>query len=433
MSPAENLLRLPDLRNRLLFTLFMLAVFRFGAHIPVPGINAVALEEFFQKASGTIFGFFDLFSGGAFSRLTIFALGVMPYISASIIMDLLSVVIPRLAQLKKEGERGRSQIISYARYGTVIISVIQALGLAVGMEALRSPSGMSIVINPGFTFIFTTVVSMVAGTMLLMWIGEQINERGIGNGISLIIFAGIVARIPSGFTTMIGLVRSGELSFLKSIFIVLVVVAVIAFVVYMELAHRRITINYPKRMVRGKVYGGQSSYLPIRLNISGVIPPIFASSLLAFPVTVARFAEAPIARKITEYFSYETPLYLLMYGILIVFFAFFYTSIIFNPQDMADNLRKYGGFIPGIRPGQKTAEYIDRIVARLTFVGSLYLAFICIIPSILIRYMHVPFYFGGTSLLIVVGVAMDMMRQLESYLIMSQYEGLLKKAQLFGR
>lgn len=428
MNPAENVLKIPELRNRILFTFFMLAVFRLGAHIPVPGINAVALEEFFEKASGTIFGFFDLFSGGAFSRLTIFALGVMPYISASIIMDLLSVVIPKLAQLKKEGERGRAEIISYARYGTVLISAIQAFGLAMGIESLRSPSGMSIVIYPGPLFIFTTVITMVAGTMLLMWIGEQINERGIGNGISLIIFAGIVARIPSGFTTMINLLRTGELDLLKVFLIVLIMVLVIAFIVYMELAHRRITINYPKRMVRGKLYGGTSSYLPIKLNISGVIPPIFASSLLAFPVTVARFVQTPLTKTILQYFSFESPIYLLFYAILIIFFAFFYTSIIFNPQDVAENLRKYGGFIPGIRPGQKTAEYIDRIVSRLTLIGSLYLAFICVLPSIFINYLRVPFYFGGTSLLIVVGVAMDMMRQLESFVIMSQYESLLKKA-----
>jgi len=427
LNPAENILKLPELRRRILFTFFMLAIFRLGAHIPVPGINAVALEEFFERASGTIFGFFDLFSGGAFSRLTIFALGVMPYISASIIMDLLSVVIPKLAQLKKEGERGRAEIISYARYGTVFISAIQSLGLALSIEALRSPSGMSIVINPGPMFVFTTVVTMVAGTMLLMWIGEQINERGIGNGISLIIFAGIVARIPSGFTTMLNLIRTGDISLLQTLVIVFTMISVIAFIVYMELAHRKITINYPKRMIRGKLYGGQSSFLPIKLNISGVIPPIFASSLLAFPVTVARFADTPFSKTILHYFSFESPLYLTIYAILIIFFAFFYTSIIFNPQDIAENLRKYGGFVPGIRPGQKTAEYIDRIVARLTLVGSLYLAFICVMPSIFINYFRVPIYFGGTSLLIVVGVAMDMMRQLESFIIMSQYEGLLKK------
>jgi len=427
---AENIFKIPELRSRILFTLMMLAVFR--AHIPVPGINAEALAEFFNRASGTLFGFFDLFSGGAFRRLTVFALGIMPYISAAIILELLTVVVPHLEQLKKEGERGRAQIIAYTRYGTILISAIQALGIAIGMQSMRSPSGMNIVINPGFTFVFTAVVTMVAGTCFLMWIGEQINERGIGNGISLIIFAGIVARLPGALSNTLNLLRTGELSILTLIVIVIIAFAVIAFICYMELGQRRIPINYPKRMVRGRVYGGQTSYLPIKVNISGVIPPIFASSLLMFPLTIAKFTNNPTLKRIVDYVSPGSWPYLIIYALLIIFFAFFYTAIIFNPKEVAENLRKYGGFIPGIRPGQKTAEYIEKIVNRLTFVGALYLAAVCVLPSLLIKYMHVPFYFGGTALLIVVGVALDTMQHIESHLIMRHYEGLMKKSPILG-
>jgi len=429
---AENIFKIPELRSRILFTLLMLAVFRLGAHIPVPGINAEALAEFFNRASGTLFGFFDLFSGGAFRRLTVFALGIMPYISAAIILELLTVVVPHLEQLKKEGERGRAQIIAYTRYGTILISAIQALGIAIGMQSMRSPSGMNIVINPGFTFVFTAVVTMVAGTCFLMWIGEQINERGIGNGISLIIFAGIVARLPGALSNTLNLLRTGELSILTLIVIVIIAFAVIAFICYMELGQRRIPINYPKRMVRGRVYGGQTSYLPIKVNISGVIPPIFASSLLMFPLTIAKFTNNPTLKRIVDYVSPGSWPYLIIYALLIIFFAFFYTAIIFNPKEVAENLRKYGGFIPGIRPGQKTAEYIEKIVNRLTFVGALYLAAVCVLPSLLIKYMHVPFYFGGTALLIVVGVALDTMQHIESHLIMRHYEGLMKKSPILG-
>ncbi len=429
---AENIFKVPELRSRILFTFFMLAVFRLGAFIPIPGINADALAEFFNKASGTLFGFFDLFSGGAFRRLTVFALGIMPYISAAIILELLTAVVPKLEQLKKEGERGRAQIIAYTRYGTILISAIQALGIAIGIQSMRSPSGMSIVINPGFSFVFVAVITMVAGTVFLMWIGEQINERGIGNGISLIIFAGIVARIPGAVKNTIALLRTGELSPVKLIVVMILGFAVIAFICWMELGQRRVPINYPKRMVRGKLYGGQSSYLPIKVNISGVIPPIFASSILMFPLTVAKFVHHPVAQKFAQIFAWGTWPYLTVYAILIIFFAYFYTAIIFNPKEVAENLRKYGGFIPGIRPGQKTAEYIERIVNRLTFVGGLYLAAVCILPSLLIKYMHVPFYFGGTALLIVVGVALDTMQQIESHLIMRHYEGLMKKSPILG-
>ncbi|BAT72202.1 preprotein translocase subunit SecY [Thermosulfidibacter takaii ABI70S6] len=429
---AENIFKVPELRSRILFTFFMLAVFRLGAHIPIPGINADALAEFFNRASGTLFGFFDLFSGGAFRRLTVFALGIMPYISAAIILELLTAVVPKLDQLRKEGERGRAQIIAYTRYGTILISAIQALGIAIGIQSMRSPSGMSIVINPGFSFVFVAVITMVAGTVFLMWIGEQINERGIGNGISLIIFAGIVARLPGAIKNTIALLKTGELSPVTLIVVAVLGFGVIAFICWMELAQRRVPINYPKRMVRGKLYGGQSSYLPIKVNISGVIPPIFASSILMFPLTVAKFVHHPVAEKFAQIFAWGTWPYLTVYGLLIIFFAYFYTAIIFNPKDVADNLRKYGGFIPGIRPGQKTAEYIERIVNRLTFVGALYLVAVCILPSLLIKYMHVPFYFGGTALLIVVGVALDTMQQIESHLIMRHYEGLMKRSPILG-
>ncbi len=433
MKPeAENIFKVPELRSRILFTFFMLAIFRLGAHIPIPGINAEALAEFFNKASGTLFGFFDLFSGGAFRRLTVFALGIMPYISAAIILELLTVVVPKLEQLKKEGERGRAQIIAYTRYGTILISAIQALGIAIGIQSMRSPSGMSIVINPGFSFVLVAVITMVAGTCFLMWMGEQINERGIGNGISLIIFAGIVARLPGAVRNTIALLKTGELSPVTLIVILIIAFGVIAFICWMELGQRRIPINYPKRMVRGKLYGGQSSYLPIKVNISGVIPPIFASSILMFPLTIARFTNNPYLKKFADIFAPGSWLYLTIYAILIIFFAYFYTAIIFNPKEVAEDLRKYGGFIPGIRPGQKTAEYIERIVNRLTFVGSLYLAAVCILPSLLIKYMHVPFYFGGTALLIVVGVALDTMQHIEAHLIMRHYEGLMKRSPILG-
>lgn len=356
----------------------------------------------------------------------------MPYISAAIILELLTAVVPKLDQLRKEGERGRAQIIAYTRYGTILISAIQALGIAIGIQSMRSPSGMSIVINPGFSFVFVAVITMVAGTVFLMWIGEQINERGIGNGISLIIFAGIVARLPGAIKNTIALLKTGELSPVTLIVVAVLGFGVIAFICWMELAQRRVPINYPKRMVRGKLYGGQSSYLPIKVNISGVIPPIFASSILMFPLTVAKFVHHPVAEKFAQIFAWGTWPYLTVYGLLIIFFAYFYTAIIFNPKDVADNLRKYGGFIPGIRPGQKTAEYIERIVNRLTFVGALYLVAVCILPSLLIKYMHVPFYFGGTALLIVVGVALDTMQQIESHLIMRHYEGLMKRSPILG-
>jgi len=428
MRDMEGLLKIPELKNRILFTLMMLAVFRLGAHVPVPGINGMALAEFFVKMQGTILGFFDLFSGGAFRKLTIFALGIMPYISAAIILELLTVVVPHLEALKKEGERGRKKIIQYTRYGTVFISAIQALGIAIGLQAMRSPSGVPLVIAPGFRFIFIAVVTMVAGTCFLMWLGEQINERGIGNGISLIIFAGIVARMPNALTNTFRLVKTGELSAFALIIVGVMAFAVIAFIVYVEMGQRRIPIQYAKRVIGRKVYGGQTTYLPLKVNTSGVIPPIFASSVIMFPASVAQFINNPIAKKVAAAMSPGSWGYVIPYVAMIIFFAFFYTAIIFNPEDVADNLKKHGGYIPGIRPGRPTAEYIDRVLSRLTFVGAIYLSLVCVLPTFLIRYFHVPFYFGGTALLIVVGVALDTMVQIESHMIMRHYEGFMKKA-----
>jgi len=428
MKDVEGLLKIPELKNRIVFTLIMLAVFRLGAHVPVPGVNGVALAEFFNKMQGTILGFFDLFSGGAFRKLSIFALGIMPYISAAIILELLTVVVPHLEALQKQGEQGRKKIIQYTRYGTVFISFIQALGIAVGVQAMRSPSGLPLVLAPGFRFVFIAVVTMVAGTCFLMWLGEQINERGVGNGISLIIFAGIVARMPNALFNTFRLVKTGELSLFALIIVGVMAFVVIAFIVYVEMGQRRIPIQYAKRVVGRKVYGGQSTYLPLKINTPGVIPPIFASSVILFPASVAQFIHHPVAKKIAAFMSPGTIGYVIPYVAMIIFFSFFYTAIIFNPEDVADNLKKHGGYIPGIRPGKPTAEYIDKILSRLTFVGSLYLSLVCVLPTFLIRYFHVPFYFGGTSLLIVVGVALDTMVQIESHMVMRQYEGFMKKA-----
>jgi len=427
MRDMEGLLKIPELKNRIIFTLLMLAVFRLGVHVPVPGVNGVALAEFFAKMQGTILGFFDLFSGGAFRKLTIFALGIMPYISAAIILELLTVAVPHLEALKKEGERGHRKIVQYTRYGTVFISAIQALGIAIGVQAMRSPSGMPLVLTPGFRFIFIAVVTMVAGTCFLMWLGEQINERGIGNGISLIIFAGIVARMPNAFSNTSRLIKTGELSIFAFVMVAVLAFFVIAFIVYVELGQRRIPVQYPKRVVGRKMYGGQATYLPLKVNTSGVIPPIFASSVIMFPASVAHFINHPIAKLVSSYLSPGTLGYTIPYVAMIIFFSFFYTAIIFNPEDVADNLKKHGGFVPGIRPGKPTAGYIDKVLSRLTFVGSLYLSVVCVIPTFLIRYFHVPFYFGGTALLIVVGVALDTMVQMESHMIMRDYEGFMKK------
>jgi preprotein translocase subunit SecY len=429
----QNAFRIPELKKRILFTLGLLAVYRVGAHIPTPGIDSQALAAFFQQTQGTLLGFFDMFSGGALSRLTIFALGIMPYISASIILELLTVVVPYLEKLKKEGEQGRKKITQYARYGTIVLSAVQGLGISLGLESMQSPTGALVVPDPGWAFRLMTVLTLTSGTAFIMWLGEQITERGIGNGISLIIFAGIVARLPSAIVNTFRLMETGELNLLLMIFLLGLMLAVVAAIVFMEAGHRKIPIQYAKRVVGRRMYGGQSTHLPLKLNTSGVIPPIFASSIISFPLTIATFTHHPWLEWVSTALAPATPLYTLANVVMIFFFCYFYTAIIFNPMDVAENMKKYGGFIPGLRPGKRTAEYIDRTLTRLTFVGAIYLSFVVILPDYMIRYLNVPFYFGGTGLLIVVGVAMDTMQQIESHLVMRHYESFLKKGRLRGR
>lgn len=429
----NHLLKIPELKRRIFFTLGLLAIYRIGAHIPTPGIDAGALAEFFEQTKGTILGFFDMFSGGALSRLTIFALGIMPYISASIILQLLTIVSPHLEKLKKEGEQGQKKITQYTRYGTVVLSVIQASGIAIGLEAMKSPSGALIVIDPGWSFRLMTILTLTAGTAFIMWLGEQITERGIGNGISLIIFAGIVAGMPSAIINSFRLMSAGELKPFVMLVLLVFMVVIVAAIVFMETGQRRIPIQYAKRVMGRKMVGGQSTHLPLKVNTAGVIPPIFASSIIMFPATIAQFVGHPWMQVVSNSLTPGTPIYSLVFISAVIFFCFFYTAIIFNPQDVAENMKKSGGYVPGIRPGVKTADYIDRTLSRVTVVGAIYLAIICIIPDYMIRYMNVPFYFGGTSLLIVVGVSMDTMQQIESHLVMRNYDGFMKKGRMKGR
>lgn len=432
----QNVFRIPELKKRILYTLAILAVYRVGVFIPTPGIDGQALTRFFESMQGTIFGFFNMFSGGALEQMAVFALGIMPYISASIIMELLTVVVPHLERLKKEGEQGRKKITQYSRYGTVVLSMVQGLGIAIGLENMEV-GGAVIVPTPGWSFRLMTMLTLTAGTTFIMWLGEQITERGIGNGISLIIFAGIVASIPSAIGATWTQLRLGEMSPFLFLALLIVMVAVVAAIVFMEAGHRKIPIQYAKRVVGRRMYGGQSTHLPLKINTSGVIPPIFASSLMVFPATIAQFfgGQNPtgILETIVQQIQPGTLLYSLLTVGLIIFFAYFYTAIIFNPNDVADNMRKYGGFVPGIRPGRKTAEYIDRTLSRLTLVGALYLSCIVIMPDYLVQFFHVPFYFGGTGLLIVVGVGMDTMQQIESHLVMRHYESFMKKGRIKGR
>jgi len=430
----ENVTFSKELTRRILITLGLLIVYRLGIHIPVPGINTGAIADFFASAQNTLFGLFDMFAGGGLSKFSVFALGIMPYISAAIIMELLVVVSPELERLKKEeGEAGRRKITQYTRYGTVLITLIQGTGIAYGLQKMTSPAGVPVVPHPGIMFILVTVITLTTGTVFLMWLGEQITARGIGNGVSLIIFAGIVARIPGAITKTIKLLQTGELSLFMLLILLAVMVGVLAFICFIETAQRRIPINYAKRMVGRRMYGGQSSHLPLRINTAGVIPPIFASSILMFPATIANFSQVEFLHQLSVYFRPGSMLYTVLYVGLIIFFCFFYTAIIFDPKDIAENLKKQGAFIPGIRPGKHTKEYIDKVLTRLTFWGSLYVSAVCVLPMILIYKMHVPFYFGGTALLIVVGVAIDTMTQIQSHLISQQYEGLLKKARIKGR
>lgn len=426
----RNVFKIPELKNRIIFTLMMLVVYRIGAHIPTPGIDGEALSRFLTERGGALMGFFDMFSGGALSRVTIFALGIMPYISASIIFQLLTVVIPAIGKLAKEGEAGRKKIVRYTRYATVVIGAIQSFGIAVGLEGM---GGGEFVRNPGWDFRLMTMITLTSGTAFLMWLGEQITERGIGNGISLIIFAGIVAQFPSAVISTIGLVRTGELSIFFVLVLLIIMIGVVCAIVFIERGQRKIPVQYAKRMIGNKVFGGQTSHLPLKINTSGVIPPIFASSIIMFPATIAGFISIPWVQDIAKELSPGTALYTVLYVGLIFFFSYFYTAVIFNPVDIAENLQKHGGFIPGIRPGPKTSEYIYRVLTRLTFVGAVYLSIVCILPEILIKEFNVPFYFGGTSLLISVGVALDTVSQIESHLVTRSYDGFLKKGRIKGR
>ncbi len=433
LTGFQNITRVPELKKRLLVTALLLTVYRVGVYIPTPGIDTAALQALFAQQTGTLFGLIDMFSGGAVSRFSIFTLGIMPYISASIILQLLTVVIPQLEKLSKEGELGRRKITQYTRYGTIVLSIIQGMGIAVGLESVAGGGGASVVYSAGWSFRFMTVITLTSGTAFLMWLGEQITERGIGNGISLIIFAGIVARFPSGLVRTFTLIRTGEMHLFTGLFILALMVLVIGVIIYFERAHRRIPVQYARRIVGRRVYGGQSTHLPLKVNTAGVIPPIFASSILLFPATLAQFIKHPITKTISDTLAPGNVSYELLYVAFIIFFCYFYTAVTFNPVDVADNMKKYGGFVPGIRPGKKTAEYIDRILTRITLGGALYVSVICVLPSILIAQANVPFYFGGTGLLIVVGVAMDTIQQIETHLITRHYEGFLKKGQIKGR
>jgi len=432
ITNIRNVFNIPELRNRILFTLGMLAVYRIGAHIPTPGINQDELAKFLQKEGGALMGFLDIFSGGALSRMTILALGIMPYISASIILQLLTVVIPHLTKLAKEGERGRKKIIQYTRFGTIGIGLIQSFGIAVGLEGMNKGVFVQ---APGWGFRLMTMLTLTTGTAFLMWLGEQITERGIGNGISLIIFAGIVARLPAATVQTYQLFEVGQLSGIALISLMALMILVIAAIVFLETGRRKIPVQYAKRVVGRRVFGGQSTHIPLKINTAGVIPPIFASSIIAFPATIAGFVQIPwvqdIGRKLApgSVFSFYTFLYVGM----IIFFCYFYTAVVLNPVDIADNMKKYGGFIPGIRPGQRTSDYIYRVLNRVTFAGSIYLALVCVIPEILISNIGVPFYFGGTSLLITVGVGLDTAQQMESHMLMRNYEGFLSKGSIRGR
>lgn len=452
----KNMMSIPDLRKRIFFTLALLAVYRIGAVIPTPGINAQAMDQLFQQAAGTVLGFLDMFSGGAMRRVSVFALGIMPYISASIILQLLTVVWPYLEKLSKEGELGRRKITQYTRYLTVVLALIQSFGIALTMENM-SPGGLKVVENPGMSFRLMTMITLTTGTVFLMWLGEQITERGIGNGISLIIFAGIVVGLPGGIIQLLINLQTGTMGLLTILFLIVLMVGVVGLIIFVERAQRRIPIQYPKRVMGRRIVGGTTNHLPLRVNTAGVIPVIFASSLLAFPQTLAYFTKSDIARGIVTQLSYGMPLYNFLYITLIIFFCYFYTAIVFNPANVADEIKKHGGFIPGIRPGKRTADFIERILTRITLVGAIYLALVAILPEFLTqgfkvepipwigpklndilpgwvtRGMNVPFYFGGTSLLIVVGVGMDTLQQIESQLIMRHYDGFMKKGRIRGR
>ena len=433
LGGLNNISKVPELQKRILLTFLLLAVYRVGAHVPTPGIDAAALAAFFEHNRGSLLGLFDMFAGGALSRLSVFALGIMPYISVSIILQLLTVAVPHLEKLSKEGEAGRRKITQYTRYGTVLLSMIQGFGIAIGLENMAGPTGGSIVIQTGWWFRVMTVITLTAGTAFIMWLGEQITEKGIGNGISLIIFAGIVVRGPEAIVNTFRLLASGEMGILVVVFIIVMMVAVVGAVVFVESGQRRIPIQYAKRVVGNKMYGGQTTHLPLKVNTAGVIPPIFASSIIMFPATIANFVPHPWMKQVADLLMPGRVGYELLFVLFIVFFCYFYTAVTFNPVEVADNIKKYGGYIPGIRPGKKTAEYMDDVLTRLTFSGAIYVSAICVLPSILISNLNVPFYFGGTALLIVVGVALDTAGQIETHLLTRQYEGFMKKGRIARR
>lgn len=433
LEALQNIFRIPELKKRVLFSLGMLAVYRVGCHIPTPGIDSLALAHFFKQAQGNLLGLFDMFSGGALQKLTVFALGIMPYISSSIIFQLLTVVVPAVEKLSKEGEAGRKKITQYTRYGTIVLSVVQALGISIGLESMRGPAGELVVPNPGWGFRLMTVITLTAGTAFLMWLGEQMSEKGIGNGISLIIFAGIVDRIPSAIINSGKLLKAGQLSLFILIFVVVLMFLVIAAVVFVERGQRRLPIHYAKRVVGLKTYGGQTSHLPLKVNMAGVIPPIFASSIIMFPATVGNFINIPWVQHAAKSLTPGNWAYNIFYVAFIVFFCYFYTAVTFNPVDVAENVKKHGGYIPGIRPGKETSDFLDTVLTRLTFAGAVYISLVCVLPSILIRKFNLPFYFGGTALLIAVSVGMDTVSQIESHLITRSYEGFMKGVRIKGR
>lgn len=457
IESLRNIFAIPDLRKRVFFTFGLLAVYRIGCHIPTPGVDPRALIEFMNAVQNTFLGFVNTFTGGSLQRAAVFALGIMPYITASIILQLMTVVVPYLEKLSKEGELGRRKITQFTRYGTVLVSVVQSTGIALFLEKTTTPAGAPLVPEPGWGFMMMTVLTLTTGCAFIMWLGEQISERGVGNGISLIIFAGIVVSLPRAIADTLGKVRSNNLSPISLVILIAFMVVVVAFIVYMERAQRRIPVQYAKRMVGRKVYGGQSTYLPLRVNTAGVIPVIFASSLMVLPATLSQMAQVPWLQKVSDALAWGQPLHYLLYSIGIIFFSYFYISIIFNPVDLAENMRKYGSFIPGIRSGKRTAEYIDRVLTRISLVGAGYLALVSILPDFLlngVRIQNLPwigpamdpylpqwvtqgmginFYFGGTSLLIVVGVAMDTLQQIESQLVMRNYDGFLKRGRVRGR
>jgi preprotein translocase subunit SecY len=429
----QNIFKIPELRKRVLFSLGMLVVYRIGCHIPTPGIDSQALAHFFKQAQGTLLGMFDMFSGGALEKLTVFALGIMPYISSSIIFQLMTVVVPAIEKLSKEGEAGRKKIIQFTRYGTIVLSVVQGLGISIGLESMRGPAGELVVPNPGWGFRIMTVITLTAGTAFIMWLGEQMSEKGIGNGISLIIFAGIVARIPTAIVNSFKLMNQNQLSLFVLIFVLAVMFAVIAAIVFVERGQRRVPIHYAKRAVGLQTFGAQTSHLPLKINMAGVIPPIFASSIIMFPATIANFINIPWVQKAAKSLTPGNWAYNIFYVAFIVFFCYFYTAVTFNPVDVAENIKKHGGYIPGRRPGKETSEFLDTVLTKLTFAGAIYISIVCVLPSILVGKFNLPFYFGGTALLIAVGVGMDTVAQIESHLITRSYEGFMKGVRIKGR